>query len=546
MIYCSAQHVRVAFYKEPLFEDVSLEIHHRDRVALIGPNGCGKSTLLRVLTGERKPDGGTVAVKRGIEIGYLQQLPAYDADLTVWQRLKRAFADIGEIERQMERVEAQMADPAAESGELDRLLAKYATLQQRYEEAGGYQVDAKIRSTAGGLGIAEAMLDTACVSLSGGERSKVELAALLMREPDLLLLDEPTNHLDLDAIEWLETFLANYRGALLVVSHDRQFLNRVATKVFDLDAGKLEVYHGNYTSAMRQREARLLAEFHAYQEQQKKLEQMRKAIKRLREWANRAHPPNAGLHRRATNMQRAMDRIAKLDRPVLERARMAARFEVGERSGQDVVTMHGVGKRFGERIVLMDVHLRVRWGNRVGIVGHNGAGKSTVLKLMIGELQPDEGEVRLGSSVRAGYLSQQALDEPLRTSVIGMFRSEVAVSEEQARNILAKFLFYGEDVFKSYASLSGGERMRLRMAQLMQQDVNLLLLDEPTNHLDIDSREALEDALDDYDGTLVVVSHDRHFLNRVCNVTVWLEDGLATTYLGGYDEARSKRIAPGH
>lgn len=540
MIYCSVQSLRVAFYEEPLFEDVSFEIQEGDKVALVGPNGCGKSTLLRVLTGERKPDGGTVAVKRDIEIGYLQQIPDYASDLTVWQRFEEVFVEIREIERQMRRIEAQMAH-SSKQDQLGALLTKYASLQSQFEDAGGYQVEAKIRSTANGLCISESMLGATCASLSGGERSKVELAALLMHSPGLLLLDEPTNHLDRGAIEWLETFLAGYRGALLVVSHDRHFLDHVATKVIEVDGGKLEVYHGNYSSAMKEREERLLAEFHAYQEQQKKLAQMRSAIKRMREWANRANPPNAGLHRRATNMERAMERIVKLNKPILERARMAARFDVGERSGRDVITLHSVGKSFGDRIVLLDVSFHVLWGQRVAIVGNNGCGKSTLLKMMIGEIEPDDGEIRLGSSVRFGYLSQQALDAIGHISVIDEFRREVVGTEEQARRILAKFLFYGEDVFRSCASLSGGERMRLRMAQLMQQDFNLLILDEPTNHLDIDSREALEEALEDYAGTLIVVSHDRHFINRLCDVTVWIEDGVSTRYLGGYDEARIKR-----
>lgn len=544
MIICSASNIGIAVYDDWLFREISLEIDERDRLAIVGPNGSGKTTLVQILSGVLVPDEGQISWKRDARVGFLRQNQAYDTNWTVLQVLEHPFAHVKDIERRMQSIEVNLAT-TTEAQQLDRLLTRYATLQDQFDRLGGYHIDSKIRSVAGGIGIPESSFDTLFASLSGGEQTKVSLAALLMTDFAMLVLDEPTNHLDFSAIEWLETYVKNYQGAVVTVSHDRQFLDEVATKVVELDQGSINVYHGNYSSAMVQREERLLAEFQAYEEQQKKIQHMRQAIKRLRDWANRSNPPSAGLHRRATNMQRALDRMEVLDKPIVDRKKISLAFESRERSGQDVIQMLEVSKTFADRAILRNVSMHIRYGEHVALVGVNGSGKSTLLKMTLGEVPIDSGEVKVGASVSFGYLSQNALQGQEHLTVLDAFRNAVAFTEQQARGALAKFLFYGEDVFKKCEFLSGGEQMRLRLAQLIYQDINLLILDEPTNHLDIDSREALEAALEDFPGTVLAVSHDRHFMNRSFSRTLWLEDAEITSYLGAYSEARAKRESIG-
>lgn len=362
---------------------------------------------------------------------------------------------------------------------------------------------------------------------------------MLLQKPDLLLLDEPTNHLDLFAVEWLEQFLKEYNGTVMVISHDRYFLDEVVTKIFDLEDGEIHVYHTNYSRFVEEKEERLLQEFQAYQEQQKKIKKMKEAIKRLREWANQANPPNEGLHKRARSMERALERMEKLKKPILERKQMGLQFEGQERSGKDVVVMKEVSKGFAEHLLFNEANLHVRFQERAAIVGRNGTGKTTLLKLLLEQIEPDAGEIRIGSSVKIGYLSQHAYGNR-KSNVLEAFREYVAVTEGEARHILAKFLFYGPAVFKKVTQLSGGEKMRLRLAQLMYQDINFLILDEPTNHLDIESREVLEEALEQYNGTILAVSHDRYFLNKLFEKTYWIDEHKLFEFAGNYAWARQK------
>ncbi|EEM73671.1 ABC transporter ATP-binding protein uup [Bacillus thuringiensis serovar andalousiensis BGSC 4AW1] len=362
---------------------------------------------------------------------------------------------------------------------------------------------------------------------------------MLLQKPDLLLLDEPTNHLDLFAVEWLEQFLKEYNGTVMVISHDRYFLDEVVTKIFDLEDGEIHVYHTNYSRFVEEKEERLLQEFQAYQEQQKKIKKMKEAIKRLREWANQANPPNEGLHKRARSMERALERMQKLKKPILERKQMGLQFEGQDRSGKDVVVIKEVSKGFADHPLFNEVNLHVRFQERAAIVGRNGTGKTTLLKLLLEQIEPDTGEIRIGSSVKIGYLSQHAYGKR-KSNVLEAFREYVAVTEGEARHILAKFLFYGPAVFKKVTQLSGGEKMRLRLAQLMYQDINFLILDEPTNHLDIESREVLEEALEQYNGTILAVSHDRYFLNKLFEKTYWIDEHKLFEFAGNYAWARQK------
>ncbi|RKF49011.1 ABC transporter ATP-binding protein [Bacillus wiedmannii] len=537
MTICSVNNVTKSFGGNIIFENISLEIKNGERVGLVGRNGSGKTTIFQLLTGMESLDAGAIHMKKGTRIGHVAQIPKFDEGMTVYDVLSSAFKAEKELEREMRTLEKNMAEEREPSA-LQRLMERYGVIQEKFAFLGGYEIEANMMKVANGLQVTELFLRSFS-ELSGGEQTKVSLAYMLLQKPDLLLLDEPTNHLDLFAVEWLEQFLKEYNGTVMVISHDRYFLDEVVTKIFDLEDGEIHVYHTNYSQFVEEKEERLLQEFQAYQEQQKKIKKMKEAIKRLREWANQANPPNEGLHKRARSMERALERIEKLKKPILERKQMGLQFEGQERSGKDVVVMKEVSKGFADHPLFNEANLHVRFQERAAIVGRNGTGKTTLLKLLLEEIEPDAGEIRIGSSVKIGYLSQHAYGN-MKSNVLEAFREYVAVTEGEARHILAKFLFYGPAVFKKVTQLSGGEKMRLRLAQLMYQDINFLILDEPTNHLDIESREVLEEALEQYNGTILAVSHDRYFLNKLFEKTYWIDDRKLFEFVGNYAWARQK------
>ncbi|PEA77637.1 ABC transporter ATP-binding protein [Bacillus wiedmannii] len=537
MTICSVNNVTKSFGGNIIFENISLEIKNGERVGLVGRNGSGKTTIFQLLTGMESLDAGAIHMKKGTRIGHVAQIPKFDEGMTVYDVLSSAFKAEKELEREMRTLEKNMAEELEPSA-LQRLMERYGVIQEKFAFLGGYEIEANMMKVANGLQVTE-LFPRSFLELSGGEQTKVSLAYMLLQKPDLLLLDEPTNHLDLFAVEWLEQFLKEYNGTVMVISHDRYFLDEVVTKIFDLEDGEIHVYHTNYSRFVEEKEERLLHEFQAYQEQQKKIKKMKEAIKRLREWANQANPPNEGLHKRARSMERALERIEKLKKPILERKQMGLQFEGQERSGKDVVVMKKVSKGFADHPLFNEANLHVRFQERAAIVGRNGTGKTTLLKLLLEEIKPDAGEIRIGSSVKIGYLSQHAYGN-MKSNVLEAFREYVAVTEGEARHILAKFLFYGPAVFKKVTQLSGGEKMRLRLAQLMYQDINFLILDEPTNHLDIESREVLEEALEQYNGTILAVSHDRYFLNKLFEKTYWIDELKLFEFAGKYAWARQK------
>lgn len=537
MTICSVNNVTKSFGGNIIFENISLEIKNGERVGLVGRNGSGKTTIFQLLTGMESLDAGAIHMKKGTRIGHVAQIPKFDEGMTVYDVLSSAFKAEKELERELRTLEKNMAEEREPSA-LQRLMERYGVIQEKFAFLGGYEIEANMMKVANGLQVTE-LFPRSFLELSGGEQTKVSLAYMLLQKPDLLLLDEPTNHLDLFAVEWLEQFLKEYNGTVMVISHDRYFLDEVVTKIFDLEDGEIHVYHTNYSQFVEEKEERLLQEFQAYQEQQKKIKKMKEAIKRLREWANQANPPNEGLHKRARSMERALERIEKLKKPILERKQMGLQFEGQERSGKDVVVMKEVSKGFADHPLFNEANLHVRFQERAAIVGRNGTGKTTLLKLLLEEIEPDAGEIRIGSSVKIGYLSQHAYGN-MKSNVLEAFREYVAVTEGEARHILAKFLFYGPAVFKKVTQLSGGEKMRLRLAQLMYQDINFLILDEPTNHLDIESREVLEEALEQYNGTILAVSHDRYFLNKLFEKTYWIDDRKLFEFVGNYAWARQK------
>ncbi|WZY00040.1 ABC-F type ribosomal protection protein [Bacillus sp. FSL W7-1360] len=540
MIVCQMHACTQQLGGKTIFEQVSWEMKQGERVGLIGRNGEGKTTLLHLLAGRTAPQAGTISWKKDIRVGLLEQRPVRAGEKSVLAILSDVFAEVQALAERMQVLEQQLAVEKDEN-RLARLLNEYGKLQESFAAQGGYEQDAVIRRVTDGLQLND-LLGKQWHMLSGGERTKVGLAQLLLQQPDLLLLDEPTNHLDLPAIEWLTDWMRHYEGTVVIVSHDRTFLDEAVQSIVEIEQGKLHHYHGNYSYYVEEKEARVLLQFKQYEDQQKKMKKMRATIKRLKEWANRASPPNAGMHRQAKSMEKALAKIEQLERPPQEKA-MALSFAEQKRSGQDVLRIDGVEKTIAGNHILRGTTLSVRHRERVAIVGGNGAGKSTLLRLLLGQDAPDAGDIQLGAGVSCGYLSQhyQELDET--QTVLQAFRASCTVTEGEARGKLAQFLFYGHDVFQKVAQLSGGEKMRLRLAQLMYEKHNVLILDEPTNHLDIASKEALEEALALFPGTIVVVSHDRYFLNKLFPVTCWLEDGKLTRYEGNFAYARMKREA---
>lgn len=540
VIICSVNNVAKMYGGNAIFEDISFEIKEKARVGLVGRNGSGKTTLIRLLAREETPDSGQIHWKKAAAIGYLTQIPDYYNAKTTKDILRSAFSPLIQMEEKMRTLEAEMG-METNSDKRHNMIGEYGNLQDQYAISGGYQIESNIEKIVHGLNI-DSLLNQPFSQLSGGEKTKVGLGLMLLKQPDLLLMDEPTNHLDLMAVEWLGNFLRDYNGTVLVISHDRYFLDEVVNKVIDLEDGEVTTYHTDFTGFVKEKEEKLLREFQAYDEQQKKIKKMKEAIKRLREWANRANPPNDGLHRRARNMERALERMEKLNRPILNRKKMNLEMEATNRSGKDVIMLKDVSKRFDDKVLFEDVNIHITFQDRVAIIGENGTGKSSVLKLILEQIYPDTGEVRIGSNVKIGYLSQSIFSAIKDETVIETFRDEVNVTEGEARRILARFMFYGYAVFQKVAQLSRGERMRLRLAQLMYQDINLLILDEPTNHLDIESREVLEEALEDFTGSLLAVSHDRYFLNKLFGKIHWIEAKKIHRFEGNYTWAKEKMI----
>ncbi|OKP77326.1 ABC transporter ATP-binding protein [Paenibacillus sp. P3E] len=539
----SCQNVQKYHGAQLVLSDVTFDIRQGEKIGLIGRNGCGKTTLFHLLSGEERPEQGQISIRKGSIVGLLAQIQEVNDEETVYAVLQRSFAEPLKWQARLRELELEMSVPdAAASGQSwNRLLKEYGTLQEKFEAAGGYEIESSIQRVATGLGIGAGQYDRRFSSLSGGEKTKVGLAELLLRRPDILLLDEPTNHLDMEAIEWLEQFLQDYDGTVVAISHDRYFLDAVVKKVIEIEDGEAFTFHTNYSGYQIEKEARLLRQFADYQEQQKKIKQMQESIKRLIEWGNRSNPPNPSFHRRAASMQKALDRMVKVKRPILERKAMDLQLQQEDRTGNQVVILDRIGKSYGDRTLFSKASEVLRYGETTALIGGNGAGKSTLLRIILGQELPDEGSCTLASRAVVGYLAQEAVPEDGTLSVLRYFREEAGLEEGEARGQLARFLFYGSDVFKSIASLSGGEWTRLRFAVLMHRRPNLLILDEPTNHLDIDSREALEEALEEYPGTVLAVSHDRYFINR-CFGKLWsIAEGRFSAFSGNYEYFKEKQ-----
>ena len=538
MIILSAQHIAKSFGVNAVLRDVSLTVQQGDRIGLVGVNGCGKSTLMRILAGLDAQDGGEISLVRGLRVGYLAQQNMVTSGETVWNELQKVYEQVFAMEKKLRELEDEMAHAHTDAQRFAQLSADYDRLTQRFEEADGYSWKSMVSGVLNGLGFKPAQYDQCVDSLSGGEQTRLCLARLLLQKPDLLLLDEPTNHLDMETLQWLENYLAAYKGSVLVISHDRYFLDHVCTGIVEILMGSSEQYNGNYTRYIAQRQERFESRMRAYEIQQKEIERQQAIIARYRMF-NREKSIRA-----AESREKALDRMEKLEKPVDERA-IRFSFEARRRTGEDVLQLTEMSKSFGEKHLFHDLTLRVRAGDRVALIGPNGIGKSTLIKIIVGEEQPDTGFIRYGSNVDIGYYDQhQSTLHADKTVLDEIWDRFPQMEQSNVRGALGMFLFTGDDVFKPIHTLSGGEKGRVALTALMLRKDNLLLLDEPTNHLDMDSREVLEDALTDFGGTIITVSHDRYFINRIANRIIEMQPDGVTEYIGNYDDYIERKNRP--
>ena len=517
-----------------VLDGLTFQVDQGERVGLLGRNGAGKTTLFKILTGELDYDEGTVVVGQGRRVGLISQIPVYPAGYTVEDVLRSAFARLQSLAEEMRALEARMA-----AGESDpAILKRYGTLSERFEAFGGYDTDVAVNKIANGLSIPDAQRQQLFDSLSGGEKTRVNLGRLILEDTDILLLDEPTNHLDLHATEWLEEYIRGFHGTVVTISHDRYFLDRTVTRVIEIQDGKAEFYSGNYSFYAVEKERRYQERMKQYEKEQAKIQQLEKAAEQLRVWAFMGMDKT---YRRAISMEKRIERMRTTSKPTKAR-KMDARFSSAEFHGDEVLGIRNVSKSYGDKHLFEGISLKVEGGERIALIGDNGTGKSTLIKMIVGELYPDDGRIKTGPQVKEAYLPQIVrFDHPDWNLVENMMAAKRGLSAQSARNRLAAYDFRGEDVFKPVSVLSGGEQSRLRLCMLMDDEINFLILDEPTNHLDIDSREWIEEAVEAYDGTLLFVSHDRYFINRFATRIWELADGTITDYPCGFAQYRQMK-----
>jgi len=513
---------------ENLLEDLSFEIQEGERVAILGRNGCGKTTLFNILTGQMDYDAGEVYINPHKRLGLISQIPKFPLGYTVEDVLRSAFRVLTKTRERMAELELRMAEAAT-----DELLREYDVLVNRFQAGGGYDMDVEVDKICNGLGILHGQRSQAFASLSGGEKTRVNLARLLLEKTDILLLDEPTNHLDLRSVEWLENYINSFKGTVLAISHDRYFLDTVAQRVIEIVDGHADFYSGNYSFYIDEKQARFNLQLKQYEQEQAKLKQLGYTVERMKGWGIN----NRTLYRRAMSIQHRMERIKKTERPKTEKT-MKAAFQQKDFSGDVVFQMKNVEKSFGERTLFSNVELKVEGGERIALLGDNGTGKSTFIKCLLGD-EDCKGKIQFGPTVKWGYLPQIIhFNNPERTLYDTMLY-EKNCTPQVARDRLGAFLFQGEDVFKKVGDLSGGEQSRLRLCMLMDEKINLLILDEPTNHLDIASREWVEAAIEEFEGVLLFVSHDRYFIEKFAERIWLLEDGQIRDFKCGYSKYRS-------
>ncbi|URK68240.1 ABC-F family ATP-binding cassette domain-containing protein [Streptococcus oralis] len=526
MIILQANKIERSFAGELLFDNINLQVDERDRIALVGKNGAGKSTLLKILVGEEEPTSGEINKKKEISLSYLVQDSRFESENTIYEEMLHVFDDLRRTEKQLRQMELEMGEKSGEG--LDKLMSDYDRLSENFRQAGGFTYEADIRAILNGFKFDESMWQMKIAELSGGQNTRLALAKMLLEKPNLLVLDEPTNHLDIDTIAWLENYLVNYSGALIIVSHDRYFLDKVATITLDLTKHSLDRYVGNYSRFVELKEQKLATEAKNYEKQQKE-------IAALEDFVNR-NLVRASTTKRAQSRRKQLEKMERIDKPESGKKSANMTFQSEKISGNVVLTVENAAIGYDGEILSEPINLDLRKMNAVAIVGPNGIGKSTFIKSIVGQIPFIKGEKRFGANVEVGYYDQtQSKLTPSNTVLDELWNDFKLTPEVEIRNRLGAFLFSGDDVKKSVGMLSGGERARLLLAKLSMENNNFLILDEPTNHLDIDSKEVLENALIDFDGTLLFVSHDRYFINRVATHVLELSENGSTLYLGDYD-----------
>jgi len=552
MIEVALQDISINFGFKEILNGVSFAITTGEKVALVGSNGSGKTTLFKIIMGQQVYDKGTHTIRKGATMGYLEQESDITSTITVEDFLKEAQQASFEMESMLRSLEAQMAQPLSPE-QLEKYLAEYDKLQNQFTAMGGYETEANFSKICGAFKFGEDFLQKICSQLSGGQKTIVKLARVLLQAPDILLLDEPTNHLDIETLEWLEGFLRDYKGTVILVSHDRYFLDKTIKKTIMLYKGQVEIYHGNYSFCLQEQERLMMLEFEQYKTQQKQIEAIKAAIKRYREWRARSDDKKHAI--KVRNLEKRLERMEMVEKPQLEKEKLPIHFAVGNRSGKRVLTIRDLEFAYTSNSAQSESHLTacnlegspqsqlftgtdmdVIFKDRVCLLGPNGVGKSTIIKLIMGQLAPQGGSVALAESAKIGYIEQEINFPDEKATILDAFRESAVIHENEARRILARFFITGDDIYKRLHSLSGGERVILRLAMELQRSINFLILDEPTNHLDIDTKEILEESLADYKGTILFISHDRYFINRLATKVVYIQDKTLHSVDGNFDD----------
>ena len=529
MVIFKSNNLKKSYGADVIFDNVSFDLKEGEVVGLLGRNGTGKSTLLKILKGLETPDSGNIQFFKKCSMGYLEQIPEYP-NMTVQDVLYLPFEKVMSIEKDMRAIEGLLATSLNEN-DMNKLLEKYGRLQEAFDKNNGYSISSKVEKIKNGLNITEDLSNSIFDKCSGGEKTRVLVAKMLLEEPEILLLDEPTNNLDIKTLEWLEDYIKQYKGSVLVVSHDRYFLDHVIGRVLELDTDGIEEYDGNYSKYIQDKEQRFLERYKAYENNQYITHRMEMQVRRLKSMNSQI------LRGVANKIENRLNKMGKIDKPIFEKKSMRMNEFSGSRSGATLLEAVGIAKSFEQKELFSDIDLTIEKGDRIGIIGENGSGKTTLLKILLGQEMPDDGIIEISSTAKIGYLTQDTSFEDEEKTILETFiQSFDSMNQGEARNKLASMLFTSDDVYKKIKVLSGGEKIRLKLCILMNQNLNLLVLDEPTNHLDLNSREVLEENLMNYSGTLLFVSHDRYFLEKMTNKIWNLENKQMEVFSGNYDE----------
>ncbi|KUP04737.1 multidrug ABC transporter ATP-binding protein [Bacillus coahuilensis p1.1.43] len=530
MILLQVNNISKSFGADVILENIKLEVQTNDRIALVGRNGAGKSTLLKIIAGELSYEEGEIIKPKSVDLGYLEQHTGLESSLSIWDEMLMVFRDVQELERQIRSLEQQMADPTIyeNATEYERVMKEYDKAHVEFKERGGYQYEADIRSVLHGLNFHTMDYSTSISTLSGGQKTRLALAKLLLTRPDVLILDEPTNHLDIETLSWLEGYLQGYKGAILIVSHDRYFLDKVVNQVYEVSRQRSKKFHGNYSKYLEQKAEQYDRDMKAFERQQQEVAKLKDYIQR--------NIARASTTKMAQSRRKQLERMELMDRPLGDEKSATFGFQIERQSGNDVVKLQDLSVGYNGNALSHSISFTINRGDSISLVGPNGVGKSTLLKTLVDKLPEISGQIQFGSNVSIGYYDQEQSDLTSNKTVLHeLWDEDSSKMEKEIRTILGNFLFSGDDVLKPVSTLSGGEKARVALAKLMMQKANLLILDEPTNHLDLDSKEVLENALISYPGTILFVSHDRYFINRISTKVVELSSEGTEVFLGDYD-----------